>query len=84
VAATTHTVSLGWTASTSTVSGYNVYRGTTANGPYATKLNPSLVDSVQFTDTTVTSGQTYYYVVTAVDSNNVESTYSNQATAVIP
>jgi hypothetical protein len=84
VSTTPHTVALAWTASTSTVSGYNVYRGTTTSGPYSTKLNSSLVGSVQFTDTTVTSGQTYYYVVTAVDSNNVESTYSNQATAIIP
>jgi archaellum component FlaF (FlaF/FlaG flagellin family) len=84
VSTTPHTVSLNWTASTSTVSGYNVYRGTTPSGPYATKLNSSLVASVQYTDTTVTSGQTYYYVVTAVDSSDVESTYSNQATAVIP
>jgi Abnormal spindle-like microcephaly-assoc'd, ASPM-SPD-2-Hydin len=82
--AITHTVTLAWTASTSTVSGYNVYRGTTPSGPYPTKLNPSLVGSVQFTDNTVTSGQTYYYVVTAVDSSNVESTFSNQATAIIP
>jgi hypothetical protein len=84
VATTPHTVALAWTASTGTVSGYNVYRGTTASGPYPTKLNSSLVGSVQFTDNTVTSGQTYYYVVTAVDSNNVESTFSNQATAIIP
>ncbi len=82
--ATTHTVGLAWTASTSTISGYNVYRGTTPSGPYPTKLNSSLVGSIQFTDNTVTSGQTYYYVVTAVDSNNVESTFSNQATAIIP
>lgn len=81
---TPHTVALAWTASTSTVSGYNVYRGTTPSGPYPTKLNSSLVGSVQFTDSTVTSGQTFYYVVTAVDSSNVESTFSNQATAVIP
>lgn len=84
VSTTPHTVALAWTASTSSVSGYNVYRGTTPSGPYSTKLNSSLVGSVQFTDSTVTSGQTYYYVVTAVDSNNVESTFSNQATAVIP
>ncbi|MGA9246845.1 MAG: choice-of-anchor D domain-containing protein [Candidatus Acidiferrales bacterium] len=84
VAATPHTVALAWTASTSTVSGYNVYRGTTPNGPYPTKLNPSLVTTEQFTDSNVTSGITYYYVVTAVDSSNVESVDSNQATAVIP
>jgi hypothetical protein len=84
VSVTPHTVALTWTASTSTVSGYNIYRGTTSNGPYTTKLNSSLITSDQYTDSTVTSGQTYYYVVTSVDSNNVESVDSNQATAVVP
>ena len=84
VAATPHTVALSWTASTSTASGYNVYRGTTPNGPYPTKLNSSLVTVVDYTDSTVANGTTYYYVVTAVDSNNVESVDSNQATVVIP
>ena len=84
VSATPPSVVLTWAASTSTVSGYNVYRGTTSNGPYSTKLNTSLVTTEQYKDSTVVSGQTYYYVVTAVDSNNVESVDSNQATAIIP
>src|SRR5580704_14375499 len=73
------TVALGWTASTSSVIGYNVYRGTTTGGPYSSKLTSSPVASTQFTDTGVQSGQTYYYVVTSVDSNDVESVYSGQA-----
>ena len=84
VAAASHSVALSWTASSSPVSGYNVYRGTTSNGPYPTKLNNSLVTAVGYSDSTVTDGTTYYYVVTAVDSSNVESVDSNQATAVIP
>src|SRR5271156_450322 len=83
VSTTASTVALTWTASTSTVSGYNVYRGTTSGGPYSTKLNSSLVTVVNYTDSTVTSGQTYYYVVTAVNSSDVESVDSNQATAQI-
>ncbi len=79
----THTVALSWDASTSQVLGYNVYRGTVSGGPY-TKLNSSIVANTAYTDTQVQSGQTYYYVSTAVDSNNVESAYSNQATSVIP
>jgi fibronectin type 3 domain-containing protein len=66
------------------VSGYNVYRGTTSNGPYPTKLTASPVTTVDFTDTTVADGTTYYYVVTSVNSSNVESVDSNQATAIIP
>jgi fibronectin type 3 domain-containing protein len=80
----THTVGLTWTGSTSTVIGYNVYRGTVAGGPYGSKLTTSPVSLTQFTDTGLQSGQTYYYVVTAVDSDSVESVFSNQAAAIIP
>ena len=83
VSVTPYSVALSWTASTSTVTGYNVYRGTTSGGPYA-QLNSSSFTAVNYTDSTVTAGVTYYYVVTAVNSSNVESTDSNQATAVIP
>lgn len=79
-----HTVSLSWNASTSqNVVGYNVYRGTASGGPYG-KINASLDPNTNYTDGTVVNGQTYYYVATAVDSNNQESTYSNQTQAVIP
>jgi len=79
-----HSVSLSWTASTSSnVTGYNVYRGTQSSGPY-TKVNSSRVAGTTYTDSTVQAGQTYYYVATAVDSSNNESVYSNQAPAVIP
>jgi hypothetical protein len=78
-----HSVALNWTASTSAVAGYNVYRGTTTGGPY-TKLNSSLVTGVAYTDSTVLSGLTYYYVTTAVGSSGSESGFSNQAKAVVP
>ena len=78
-----HTVAVSWTASTSTVAGYNVYRSTTSGSGYV-KLNSSLVTGLTYTDSNVLSGTTYYYVATAVDSSGNESTYSNQATAVIP
>jgi Abnormal spindle-like microcephaly-assoc'd, ASPM-SPD-2-Hydin/Protein of unknown function (DUF1573) len=78
-----HTVSLSWTASTSVVSGYNVYRTTTSGSGY-TKLNGSLVSPVNYTDSSVVNGTTYYYVTTAVDGTGAESSYSNEAVAVIP
>jgi hypothetical protein len=80
---TTHTVGLTWTASTSTVSGYNVYRSTTNGSGYG-KINPSLVTTESYTDSSVSNSTTYYYVTTAVDSSGNESAYSNQATAAIP
>ena len=78
-----HTVSLTWVASTSTVAGYNVYRGSQSGGPY-TRLNSSLRTSTSYADNTVQSGQAYYYVATAVDSNSVESAYSGEVATVIP
>jgi hypothetical protein len=78
-----HSVTLNWTASTSTVTGYNVYRGTLSGGPY-TLLNSSQDTTTQYQDTSVQSGQTYYFVVTAVNSSDVESAYSNQVSATIP
>jgi fibronectin type 3 domain-containing protein len=76
-------VTLSWQASTSQVSGYNIYRGTGNGGPYST-INPALVTLFTYTDAAVSSGSTYYYVTTAVDSTGVESAYSNQASAKIP
>jgi hypothetical protein len=79
-----HIVDLSWNASTSTsVSGYNVYRSTASGGPY-TKMNPSLNSSMSYSDGTVQSGKTYYYVTTAVSSTGAESAYSNQVTTVVP
>ena len=78
-----HSVSLSWIASTSTVAGYNVYRGSQSGGPYVA-VNSALDASTGYTDNSVQAGQTYYYVVTAVDNSGNESVYSNQAQAVIP
>ena len=78
-----HSVDLTWVASTSSVSGYNVYRGSQAGGPYQ-QINPSLASAGGYTDSSVASAQTYYYVVTAIDANGNESAFSNQAIAAIP
>lgn len=79
-----HSVSLSWVASVSpNIAGYNVYRGTATGGPF-TKLNSSLLTNLSYTDSNVTSGQTYYYVTTAVNTSNVESGDSNEAAAAVP
>ena len=83
VAPVQHSVALTWDASTSTVSGYNVYRGTVSGGPY-TLINSGLVTTLSYTDSTVQSGTTYYYVTTAVDSSGNESVHSNEVSAPIP
>ena len=78
-----HWVGLSWTASTSQVAGYNAYRANTLNGPY-TKLNTILISSTTYSDQAVQSGNTYYYVTTAVDAQGDESIYSNQIVTTVP
>ena len=78
-----HSVALTWNASTSTVSGYNVYRSTVSGGSY-TKINASLVAVLNYVDLTVQSGATYFYVATAVDSSGDESVNSSEVSAIVP
>jgi hypothetical protein len=82
VQATQHSVDLSWDPDISSVQGYYVYRGAQPGGPY-TKIS-TLHSGTSYTDTSVLSGQTYYYVVTALGTNSVESGYSNDAVAAIP
>jgi len=70
-------VSLTWTASTGATS-YHVKRATTNGGPYTQIAAPT---STSFTDTTVTNGTAYYYVVTAVNAAG-ESPNSTQVVGV--
>jgi hypothetical protein len=80
----THTVALSWAASaTATVTGYNVYRSIVSGTGYA-RVNSAPLSALTYTDAAVLNGTTYYYVTTAVDGSGVESTYSNEASAVIP
>ena len=84
VAPIAHEVDLFWDPSSSPdVAGYNAYRAIQSGGPYM-KLNPVLIVSTTYTDATVISGTTYFYVVTAEDVDGVESQFSNEAEAVIP
>ena len=83
MASHSHYVSTTWTASSSSgVIGYNIYRSQTSGGPY-TRLNSWTIGGTAYTDTAVVVGQTYYYVATAVGQGDVESVYSNQASATI-
>jgi fibronectin type 3 domain-containing protein len=69
-------VTLTW-ASSSGATGYNVLRGTTSGGPY-TQI--AATSQIAYTDTAVTNGTTYYYVVTATNAGGA-STYSPEASA---
>ena len=61
----------------------NVYRSTVSGSGY-TKINTSLVAVLTYSDSTVQSATTYFYVTTAVDSSGNESVHSNEVSAVIP
>jgi len=76
-------VTLTWAASTSSVSGYNVYRGSASGGPY-TRLNTVLEASTNYVDNSVAGGTTYFYTVTAQDAGGVESYFSNEESVTIP
>ncbi len=78
-----HSVNLSWAASNSLVVGYHTYSSTVSGGPFV-RMTSAPQAALIYTDTTVQSGRTYYYVVTAVDASNQESGYSSPVTAVIP
>lgn len=70
-------IALKWNASASATS-YSVKRSTSNGGPYSTIATN--VTSTSYTNTGLTSGATYYYVVTALNAGG-ESPTSNQASA---
>jgi hypothetical protein len=82
VQTSSHSATLSWTASTSAVEGYNVYRSTVSGGAYA-RLNSSTVAANSYTDSTVQPGLVYYYMVTSVSFTG-ESFDSNEVSATIP
>ena len=83
VATKQHSVNLSWNSGSGSAVGYNIYRGTAQSGPFA-EINTALDASTNYTDSTVVSGTTYYYVTTEVNAQGQESGYSNEVKAVIP
>ena len=80
-AAVPPSVGLSWNVTPGAVS-YDVYRKLLTDSNY-TKI-ASADASASYTDNTVTSGQTYDYVVTSVDAEQQESSYSNVAQVTVP
>lgn|GEM_PF-6686677 len=69
-------VKLTWNANPeSNISGYNIYRDTTGYSGYQ-KMNAAIVTGTTYEDTLVTAYHTYYYKITAVNSDGLESSYS--------
>jgi beta-lactamase superfamily II metal-dependent hydrolase len=73
-------VSLSWTASTDNVgvTGYQIWRATSAGGPFS---QIATTTSTTYTNSGLTSGTTYYYYVKATDAAGNVSAASNTASA---
>src|SRR5262245_24622725 len=69
-------VQLSWNASSGATS-YSVKRSATTGGPYTTIAS---LPGTSFTNTSLTNGTTYFYVVSAVNANG-ESANSSQVSA---
>ena len=78
-----HTVALAWAPAVTGVTGFKTYVSTISGGPYV-EMGSSPATNPTYTDTSVVSGQTYYYVVTAINSTNQESLYSSEVAAIVP
>jgi len=81
---------VGWNAVTtnsdasaiSDLLGYEVYRDTSSTGSFTTQINSSDVLTTSYTDSTVVTGTTYYYKVTAADTGGLESAKSTVSNGV--
>jgi hypothetical protein len=81
--ASSHSVTLIWNPSSSSVTGYHVYRGGASGGPYS-RISGGVITTLNYLDSSVLSGDRYFYVVTALGSDGMESPFSNEVSTDIP
>jgi fibronectin type 3 domain-containing protein len=74
-------ITLNWNAISGAVT-YNVYRGTTSAAITNKTLVKTGLATPTFVDTAVSSGFTYYYQVTVVNSSGLESQTSSETTGL--
>jgi len=63
------------------LAGYNIYRSTTSGSGYQ-RINSSLISINKYVDGQLIKDNTYYYVVTAVNTEGGESGYSNEVAVI--
>lgn len=74
-------VNLTWAAnSESDLAGYSLYRSSVSGSGYV-KINTALLITTSYQDTNLTTGNTYYYVLTAQDKLSNESAFSSEVSA---
>ncbi len=78
VTSSASSITLGWNANSEPdLYRYEVWRSNTTGGPY-TKLANVLAGTTQYVDTAVSTGVTYYYVLTAQDTSFNRSSNSSE------
>ena len=77
-----HSLQLSWDPSSSAVIGYIVFRSPKPDGPFM-PLNSTPTAATSFSDR-ARGGQNWYYYVTAVNQELIESAPSNVARAAVP
>jgi Abnormal spindle-like microcephaly-assoc'd, ASPM-SPD-2-Hydin len=82
-AAAAHSATVSWESGNPSAVAYLVYRSDVSGGPYV-PLTASPLTELNYTDSTVISGSTYYYVVTELDSAGDESPFSSEVSATVP
>jgi fibronectin type 3 domain-containing protein len=78
-----HSATVSWDNGDPTATTYRVYRSGVSGGPY-TSLNATPLSVTTYTDSTVISGSTYFYVVTEINASGVESQFSSEVSATVP
>ena len=66
-----------------TLSGYKIYYGTAVD-EYTTVVNIDNPGVATYVIDNLPAGYTYYFVITAIDSNGMESAYSSVGSKAIP
>ncbi len=78
--ANAESIQLDWTANNeSDIAGYTIFRTSSSGSSYNTIARN--ISTTSFVDNSVTMGETYYYVINAVDKSLNKSEYSNEVLA---
>ena len=83
IAAPAHSVTVSWESGNPAAVAYLVFRSDVSGGPYV-PLTASVLSEMSYTDTTVSSGATYFYVVSELDAAGDQSAFSSEASATVP